>query len=59
MITIQGDDIEIDGEMYTGTPGLWTLISERNPKDYSSEDYERYKELLYEMNVTTFLDVVT
>ena len=51
MIKIQGDIIEIDGEIYMGTPGLWVLITERNPKEYSSEDYELYKELLYERKV--------
>ena len=51
VIKIQGDNIEIDGEIYMGTPGLWALITERNPKEYSFEDYERYKELLYKMNL--------
>ena len=51
VIKIQVDNIELYGEMYMGTPGLWMLIAERNPKEYSSEDYERYKELLYETNL--------
>ena len=29
------------------TPGLWALFTERTPKEYTSEDYERYKEHLY------------
>ena len=40
VIKIRGDNIEIDGEMYMGTPGLWALIVERNPKEYLFEDYE-------------------
>ena len=34
-----------------GTPGLWTLITEKYPKEYDDEDYERYKELIYETNM--------
>ena len=33
VIKIRGDNIEISGEMYMGTPGLWVLIIERNPKN--------------------------
>ena len=55
VIKIQGDNIEIDAEMYMGTPGLWALITEGNLKEYPFEDYEwykeRYKELLYGTNV--------
>ena len=40
VIKIEGANIEIDGEMYMGRPGLWALITERSPKEYSSEDYE-------------------
>ena len=48
VIEIQGDDIEIDGEMDMSTSDLWALITERTPTEYTSEDYERCKELLYE-----------
>ena len=51
MIKIQGDNIAINVEIYVGTPGLWAFLIERNPEEYSSEDYERYKELPYETNV--------
>ena len=50
VIKIQGDNIEIDEE-YMSIPGLWALITERDPKECSSEDYEQYKELLYNTNV--------
>ena len=33
-----------------GTPELWALIIERNPKEYSPEYYDQYQELLYETN---------
>ena len=36
VIKIQGDNIEIDGEMYMCTPGLWASITGRNSKEYSS-----------------------
>ena len=43
-----GDDIRIDGEMYVGTPGLWSLITSKTPNNYTDYDLQRYKELLYE-----------
>ena len=43
-----GDDITSDGEVYDGTPGLWSLITDKVPKQYDNKDLERYKELLYE-----------
>ena len=51
VIKIRGDNIEMEGEVYMGTPGLCALIIERNPKEYLFEDYERYNEVLYETNV--------
>ena len=48
LIRIEGDDIIIDGEVYNGTPGLWSLITDKIPKEYDNEDLERYKELLHE-----------
>ena len=36
----------LDDEVYVGTSGLWTLITEQSPKTYTKEDYERCKELL-------------
>ena len=48
VIEIRGDDIIIDNEIYEGTSGLWSLITDKNPKKYDHQDLERYKELLYE-----------
>ena len=45
------DNIMLDGEVYVATSGLWTLITDKSPKTYTKEDYERYKELLHETNV--------
>ena len=44
-------DIMLDEEVYVGTAGLWRLITDKSPKTYTKEDYERYKELLHEKNV--------
>ena len=46
-----------------GTSGLWALVTERHPKEYSFEDYERYKKSsstkrTYSI-MTTILGVVT
>ena len=37
-ITISGYDIVIDAQVYHGTPGLWSLITEKKTKDYNRED---------------------
>ena len=50
-VKFQGDNIVIDDEVYVGTPGFWSLVTEKQPVDYSSKDYERYVELLHETNV--------
>ena len=52
IIKIQGDNIGLGNEVYVGTPGLWTLITEKNPKEYDEEDYERYKEVIYKIYVS-------
>ena len=44
-------NIVLDDEVYVGTSGLWTLITDKRPKTYTKVDYERYKELLHETNV--------
>ena len=51
VVQFQGDNIIIDGEVYLGTPGLWSLITDKDSKQFNPDDYERYKELLYETQV--------
>ena len=46
-ISIFGDNIIIDGKLYRGTLGLWSLITEKNPKD---DDLEACKELMEQTN---------
>ena len=52
MITIAYNNIYVDGEKFTGTPGLWELIMENepNPKNYTKEDYDNYSNLLFKTN---------
>ena len=38
----------VDGEMYDGTFGFWSLVTEKKPKGYTTDDLSRYKELLHE-----------
>ena len=51
ILKLYGDNIMLDDEVYVGTSGLWTLITDKSPKTYTKEDNERYKELLHETNV--------
>ena len=32
----------------TKTAGFWSLVTEKNPRNYTSDDLSRYKELLHE-----------
>ena len=50
VIMIVGDNIVIDDddEVYVGTAGLWSLVTDKVPKNYDERDMERYKELLHE-----------
>ena len=42
------DSMLIDGETYAGTPGFWSLVTRKVPKNYTPDDLDRYKELLHE-----------
>ena len=44
-VIIQDNDIILTkrGERFTGTPGLWELITSKNPKNFTKEDYGEYK----------------
>ena len=51
-VSINNDDsMVIDGEIYDGTPGFWSLVVQKTPKNYTVEDLNRYKELLHETHV--------
>ena len=41
----------VDGETYEGTPGFWSLVTEKAPHGYTDVDLARYKELLHETSV--------
>ena len=43
LIDIIDDNIIIDEEVYIGTPGLWSLITDETPNEYDGNDYKRYK----------------
>ena len=45
------DSMLIDGETYDGTPEFWSIVTRKVPKNYTQDDFDRYKELLYETHV--------
>ena len=49
-VTIKDNDIIIDGKIYSGSPGLWELITSRDPKKFTEEDYKNYMDLLVQTN---------
>ena len=54
-VTIKNNDIIIDGRIYTGSPGLWELITSKDPKNFTEEDFEKYMSLLVQTD-TIFQD---
>ena len=48
--TIAYNNIIIGDEKFEGTPGLWELITSKNPKVANDEDYENYAQLMIKTN---------
>ena len=47
--TVGPDDfIHVGDVTFPATPGFWSLVTDKEPRDYTSEDLSLYKELLYE-----------
>ena len=49
-VDIKGDDIIIEDNKYTGTPGLWELIMKDNPQKFTEDDYLKYGRILKQTN---------
>ena len=49
-VDIKGDDIIIGDKKYTGTPGLWDLIMNEDPQNFTEEDYLDYGKILKQTN---------
>ena len=48
---IANNDIILDGETIMGTPGLWELLTSKNPQNYDkAEDYASYRYLMLKTN---------
>ena len=50
ILTIAYDNIIVDGEKFRGTPGLWGLIMEERPRNFTREDRDEYRDLLKKTN---------
>ena len=50
-VNVENNDVIVDEVVYTGTPGLWSLIMEAVPKQYTREDMENYKRLVEQTDV--------
>ena len=49
-LKFKGNNIIIDGIEYTGKPGLWELITSKNPEKFKEDDYLEYINLLVQTN---------
>ena len=50
-VIIHRDNIIVDNEKFKGTPGLWELITSKNPQNYNEEDCMNYENLMIMTNV--------
>ena len=50
VIVDDNDIIRENGERFEGTPGLWELITSKNPKNYTEKDYDNYEDLMIMTN---------
>ena len=49
-VKVQDNNLKIGDEIYNGTPGLWDLITQNKPKDYSPQDLKTYKNIMVQTN---------
>jgi hypothetical protein len=49
-VKIDGNDLIISNQKYEGTKGLWSLLTKKEPNNYSQDDLENYKQILYDSN---------
>ena len=49
-VEVQDNNLKIGDEIYDGTPGLWALITEKKPKDYTAQDLDAYGNLMMQTN---------
>ena len=51
-IIIKDNDITVDNNTFEGTPGLWELITSKNPNpnNYSDEEVSKYQDLVFLTN---------
>ena len=48
-ITIEDNDIKVDGIIFKGTPGFWELVTSKsikNPENYKEDDLNKYRRLV-------------
>ncbi|XP_078377882.1 uncharacterized protein LOC144661046 [Oculina patagonica] len=52
-VNIEGNDLIINDKRYTGTPGLWSLLTSKKPElnvTYDKDDLEPYSEIMQSTN---------
>ena len=51
ILTIAYNNIIVESEKFRGTDGLWELIMEDRPTEYTEDDVDEYRKLLIKTNV--------
>ena len=51
IIVDENSDIKVDETTYKGTPGLWSLVMQASPKEYTEDDFEKYRDLVMRTDV--------
>src|SRR5436190_21695020 len=59
VVEINNNDIIIGDTPYKGTQGLWELITLKEPKEYTQDDLDTYKNILLQTNghLKNYIDV--
>ena len=53
-VTVEGNNIIVDDVEYEGTPGLWSLIMQASPLEYTEKDLNHYKDLVLQTDVINY-----
>ena len=45
-VNIEDNDIKVDNTIFEGTKGFWELVTSKDPKNYTEEDLNKYRQLV-------------
>ena len=58
-VEVVDNDIYIDNRQFKGTEGIWNLLMQKEPTDYTLEDYNVFKEIMKNTNALLKINPTT